>query len=59
MSKDSIHVTENIASCSDDGQHPLVYIRLQDGKGMCQYCGQTFVSLKSATPKQEERKTGT
>jgi uncharacterized Zn-finger protein len=61
MSKDPIHVTENVASCSDNGQHPLVYIRLVDGKGMCQYCGQTFINIHSQPkePPEAEKKTGT
>ncbi len=43
MSKDVIKVTEEIISCSDNGQHPLVYISLKNGRGICQYCGQEFV----------------
>jgi len=40
-----IKVTGNVVSCSDNGQHPLVYINLKDGKGRCQYCGQVFVLI--------------
>jgi len=43
MGKDPIKVTEDVVSCSDNGQHPLVYICLKDGSGRCQYCGQLFV----------------
>ncbi|HXH72854.1 MAG TPA: zinc-finger domain-containing protein [Mariprofundaceae bacterium] len=45
MGKDPIKVTEDIVSCSDNGQHPLVYICLKNGQGRCQYCGQLFVYL--------------
>jgi len=38
-----IKVTESIVSCSDNGQHPLVYINLKNGEGRCQYCGKHFV----------------
>ena len=37
-----IKVTEEIVSCSDNGQHPLVYIKLTNGRGHCHYCGQVF-----------------
>jgi len=40
-----IKVTENVVSCSDNGQHPLVYINLTDGKARCQYCGQIFILI--------------
>ncbi len=40
-----IKVAENVVSCSDNGQHPLVYINLKNGKGHCQYCGQVFVRI--------------
>lgn len=43
MGKDPIKVTEDIVSCSDNGQHPLVYICLKNGEGRCQYCGQLFI----------------
>jgi len=46
MTSDAIKVTEEIVSCSDNGQHPLVYIKLNDGKGKCQYCGQIFVRIE-------------
>ncbi len=43
MRNDTIKATEEIVSCSDNGQHPLVYISLKSGCGQCQYCGQKFV----------------
>lgn len=42
MTASIIKSTETIISCSDNGQHPLVYINLKDGSGQCQYCGQKF-----------------
>jgi uncharacterized Zn-finger protein len=42
MSANIIKSTETIISCSDNGQHPLVYINLNSGSGQCQYCGQKF-----------------
>ncbi|MFQ5518953.1 MAG: zinc-finger domain-containing protein [Mariprofundus sp.] len=47
MSNDTINSTEAIVSCSDNGQHPLVYINLKSGSGQCQYCGQKFVRTAS------------
>lgn len=41
----TIKVTEPIVSCSDNGQHPLVYINLKNGSGRCQYCGKSFVHV--------------
>lgn len=52
MSKDPIKVTEDVVSCSDNGQHPLVYIRLDQGRGICHYCGQVFERVEQ----EEERK---
>jgi len=43
MSKDVVKTTDEIISCSDNGQHPLVYINLKNGRGRCHYCGQEFV----------------
>jgi len=43
MSSSIIKSTEEIVSCSDNGQHPLVYINLKGGSGQCQYCGQKFI----------------
>lgn len=43
MTSDIIQVTEEVVSCSDNGQHPLVYINLKNGSGSCHYCGQKFV----------------
>jgi len=49
MSATVIKSTEEIVSCSDNGQHPLVYINLKDGSAQCQYCGQKFKKEKSNT----------
>ncbi|MDQ6982666.1 MAG: zinc-finger domain-containing protein [Mariprofundus sp.] len=50
MRNGTIKSTENIVSCSDNGQHPLVYISLKAGSGQCQYCGQKFIRIsKSGT----------
>jgi len=35
---------KNMASCSGNGEHPLVYIDMKHGKGKCQYCGKEFTS---------------
>ena len=43
MGSVAIKSTEEIVSCSDNGQHPLVYISLKTGTGQCQYCGQKFI----------------
>jgi len=48
MRNDIIKATEEIVSCSDNGQHPLVYISLKNGSGQCQYCGQKFVRVSIA-----------
>jgi len=48
MRNDIIKATEEIVSCSDNGQHPLVYISLKNGSGQCQYCGQKFVRVSTA-----------
>ncbi len=45
MRNDTIKATEEIVSCSDNGQHPLVYISLKTGSGQCQYCSQKFVRI--------------
>jgi len=42
MGNHTIKVTDEIVSCSDNGQHPLVYITLKSGSARCQYCGQKF-----------------
>jgi len=47
MRNDIIKATEEIVSCSDNGQHPLVYISLKQGSGQCQYCGQQFVRVSA------------
>ncbi len=46
-----IKSTEEVVSCSDNGQHPLVYINLKAGTGQCQYCGQKFAKIMIATDK--------
>ncbi len=54
MSSETVKTTEVIISCSDNGQHPLVYINLKSGKGSCHYCGRKFVRVeadKEAKPK--------
>ncbi|ATX78775.1 Zinc-finger domain-containing protein [Mariprofundus aestuarium] len=51
MSSVVIKSTEEIVSCSDNGQHPLIYISLKQGSGQCQYCGQKFIRIT-----QEESK---
>ncbi len=48
MSQDTIKTNEDIVSCSDNGQHPLVYISLKNGHGRCQYCGQAFEHIAQA-----------
>jgi len=48
----TIKVTEPIVSCSDNGQHPLVYINLKNGDGRCQYCGKHFVRIENGTSKE-------
>ena len=42
-----VRTTEKIVSCSDDGQHPLVYISLESGRGRCPYCSREFVRVPS------------
>jgi len=51
MSNTIIKSTEEVVSCSDNGQHPLVYINLNPGSGQCQYCGQKFEKI---TPNDEQ-----
>jgi len=43
MSSNAIKVIKEVISCSDNGQHPLVYIKLKNGEGICHYCGQKFL----------------
>ncbi|MFC1567799.1 zinc-finger domain-containing protein [Pseudomonadota bacterium] len=50
MTSKPIKVTDDVISCSDNGQHSLVYIKLSNGHGKCQYCGQLFEQV-------EERKS--
>jgi len=47
-----IKVTETIVSCSDNGQHPLVYINLKNGEGKCQYCGKRFIHVDDGQTKE-------
>lgn len=49
-----VKVTESIVSCSDNGQHPLVYINLKNGSGRCQYCGKQFVHVDPDNKKQNK-----
>ncbi|MBL4775888.1 MAG: zinc-finger domain-containing protein [Mariprofundus sp.] len=53
MSSNIIKSTEEVVSCSDNGQHPLVYINLKAGAGQCQYCGQKFEHGTSASKSSE------
>ena len=55
MSSTAIRTTEQVVSCSDNGQHPLVYINLKDGKGRCQYCGQTFVFVENDSEDKKQQ----
>jgi uncharacterized Zn-finger protein len=50
-----IKVTEEIVSCSDNGQHPLVYIKLTNGQGRCHYCGQVFEYVSPDEGKGEDK----
>jgi len=47
-----IKVTETIVSCSDNGQHPLVYINLKNDEGICQYCGKRFFRVIDSQAKE-------
>ncbi|HCS13820.1 MAG: zinc-finger domain-containing protein [Zetaproteobacteria bacterium CG06_land_8_20_14_3_00_59_53] len=51
----TIKVTEPIVSCSDNGQHPLVYINLKNGSGRCQYCGKSFVRVGTETARDDKK----
>ncbi len=53
MTSDIIKVTDEIVSCSDNGQHPLVYIKLNNGHGSCQYCGQLFERVEDTKTKPQ------
>jgi len=55
MGTDAIKVTEDVVSCSDNGQHPLVYISLKDGQGSCHYCGQVFIRVANDNDKPDEQ----
>ncbi len=54
MSQSAIKTTEEIVSCSDNGQHPLVYISLKNGSGRCQYCGQLFIREEAASEQSQQ-----
>ena len=54
MGSQPVKTTEVIISCSDNGQHPLVYINLKNSKGSCHYCGQEFVRVDSESPATEK-----
>jgi len=56
MGSKIIKSTEEIVSCSDNGQHPLVYISLKPGSGQCQYCGKKFERI---TLSEEQLQNGT
>ena len=55
MCANIVKSTEVVVSCSDNGQHPLVYITLKSGSGQCQYCGQKFE--RADPPELTEKKT--
>jgi len=55
MGADAIKSTEEIVSCSDNGQHPLIYISLKTGSGRCQYCGQNFIRITIANDNSEKK----
>ncbi|MDX8398506.1 MAG: zinc-finger domain-containing protein [Mariprofundaceae bacterium] len=42
MTLDTITTTDEVVSCSDNGQHPLVYINLKSSSSKCHYCGQCY-----------------
>lgn len=54
MGASTIKSTETIVSCSDNGQHPLVYINLKSGSGTCQYCGQKFIHVSPSDQAEEK-----
>ena len=54
MGANTIKSTETIVSCSDNGQHPLVYINLKSGSGKCQYCGQKFIRVSPSDQAEEK-----
>ncbi len=55
MGSQTIKTTEIIISCSDNGQHPLVYINLKSGAGSCHYCGQKFVRVSQDKPGKKQK----
>jgi len=56
MSSVAVKSTEEIVSCSDNGQHPLIYISLKPGHGQCQYCGQKFIRTTTNNSACTEKK---
>jgi uncharacterized Zn-finger protein len=54
MTASIIKSSETIISCSDNGQHPLVYINLKSGSGQCQYCGQKFERIDPSEQAEEK-----
>ncbi len=52
MNSNVVKSTADITQCSNNGQHPLIYINLSSGTGKCQYCGQRFVKF---TPSSTQR----
>jgi len=55
MGSQTIKTTEIIISCSDNGQHPLVYINLKSGEGSCHYCGQKFIRVSKDEPGKKQK----
>jgi len=55
MGSQTIKTTEIIISCSNNGQHPLVYINLKSGEGACHYCGQKFVRVERDDKKDKSK----
>lgn len=47
-----IKVAETIVSCSDNGQHPLVYINFKNDEAKCQYCGKRFIRVNDGQGKE-------
>ncbi|MBF0281129.1 MAG: zinc-finger domain-containing protein [Zetaproteobacteria bacterium] len=47
MNKNAIKTTKDTIACSDNGQHPQVFINVKAGSGTCHYCGQRFEKVPS------------
>ncbi|RME83489.1 MAG: zinc-finger domain-containing protein [Zetaproteobacteria bacterium] len=43
MNHEVVRTNEQVVACSGDGQHPLVYLNLKQGKARCPYCSREFV----------------